>query len=78
MEKTSKKPAFLGSGNIGMSLAKGLVKANYCEVSDITLTRRNVQNLSAEQAQGYKVSSDNYAAAAEASVVILAVLPQQL
>lgn len=78
MGNTAKKTAILGSGNIGMSLAKGLVKSNYCAASDITLTRRNVQNLSSEQSAGYRVSSDNYAAAAEASVVILAVLPQQL
>lgn len=75
---TSKKIAILGSGNIGMSLAKGLVKSDYCHPGDITLTRRNVQHLSAQQQQGYKVSSDNFAAVTDSSVIILAVLPQQL
>ena len=49
---TSKKTAILGSGNIGMSLAKGLVKSDYCLPGDITLTRRNVQHLSTQQQQG--------------------------
>ena len=75
---TSKKTAILGSGNIGMSLAKGLVKSDYCLPGDITLTRRNVQNLSAQQQQGFKVSDDNFAAVTDSSVIILAVLPQQL
>jgi len=75
---TSNKIAILGSGNIGMSLAKGLVKSDYCLSGDITLTRRNVQHLSVQQQQGYKVSSDNFAAVTDSSVIILAVLPQQL
>lgn len=78
MENTAKKIAILGSGNIGMSLAKGLVKANYSAPADITLTRRNIQNLSDQEKQGYKVSEDNFAAVSASSVVILAVLPQQL
>lgn len=73
-----KRTAILGSGNIGLSLAKGLVKADYCLPADITLTRRNVLRLEDVAAQGYQVGSDNYAAAAAASIVILAVLPQQL
>jgi pyrroline-5-carboxylate reductase len=75
---TSKKTAILGSGNIGMSLAKGLVKSDYCLPGDITLTRRNVQHLSAQQEQGFNVSDDNFAAVKNSSVIILAVLPQQL
>jgi pyrroline-5-carboxylate reductase len=33
--------AILGSGNIGLSLAKGLVKSGICKPQQITLTRRN-------------------------------------
>jgi pyrroline-5-carboxylate reductase len=78
MDTATKRTAILGSGNIGMSLAKGLVKANYCQPGDITLTRRNIQHLAEQKEQGYRVSDDNFAAASSASVVILAVLPQQL
>ncbi|MBS1504924.1 MAG: NAD(P)-binding domain-containing protein, partial [Bacteroidetes bacterium] len=38
--------AILGSGNIGLALAKGLVKAGIFEPEQITLTRRNVKALS--------------------------------
>ena len=75
---TSKAIAILGSGNIGMSLAKGLVKSDYCLPSDITLTRRNLQLLSTQKQQGFIVSDDNFVAVAGSSIVILAVLPQQL
>lgn len=74
----SKSIAILGSGNIGMSLAKGLVKADYCLPGDITLTRRNLSALETQKQQGYAVSDDNFGAVTTASIIILAVLPQQL
>lgn len=77
MEDTS-KVAILGSGNIGLSLARGLVKSAYCTAENITLTRRNIHHLTAEMAQGYQVSDQNYRAVAASSIIILAVLPQQL
>jgi len=70
--------AILGSGNIGLSLAKGLVKSDYCKAGQIILTRRNISNLAEYTAQGFQVTADNHQAASEASIVILAVLPQQL
>ena len=72
------KIAILGSGNIGISLAKGLVKANYVQTSQISLTRRNITNLSEFAASGFVVSADNRAVVAAADVIVLAVLPQQL
>lgn len=78
METTTRKTAILGSGNIGMSLAKGLVKSEYSRAQDITLTRRNVQHLTDQLQQGFQVSDDNFRAVSNSSVVILAVLPQQL
>jgi len=70
--------AILGSGNIGLSLAKGLVKSDYCKAEQIILTRRNISNLAEYSAQGYQVTADNHKAVSDASIVILAVLPQQL
>lgn len=78
MTQFTGKIAILGSGNIGLSLAKGLVKAGYAEPGQLILTRRNVQNLSAFAASGYVVDADNAAAVAAADIVVLAVLPQQL
>ncbi|MCX2452838.1 pyrroline-5-carboxylate reductase [Pedobacter sp. PLR] len=70
--------AILGSGNIGISLARGLVKANYASPGQISLTRRNIDNLAPFVEQGFIVSGDNAAVVAHADVIVLAVLPQQL
>lgn len=72
------KIAIIGSGNIGLSLAKGLVKADFAEPADITLTRRNIDYLKAFAESGFVVSNNNKEAVANAQVIILAVLPQQL
>lgn len=74
----NKKIAILGSGNIGVSLAKGLVKAKISAPSEITLTRRNLAALQPQKEAGFKTSSDNSEAVKEADIVIIAVLPQQL
>jgi pyrroline-5-carboxylate reductase len=78
MGNYSGKIAILGSGNIGLSLAKGLVKAKYVQASQISLTRRNVNNLAIYADLGFNVSTDNSAVVAESDLIILAVLPQQL
>lgn len=73
-----KKITIIGSGNIGISLAKGLVKANFAAAADITLTRRNLAYLQPYANDGFAISNDNLQAVANADVVIFAVLPQQL
>ncbi|SEN81931.1 pyrroline-5-carboxylate reductase [bacterium A37T11] len=72
------KIAIIGSGNIGLSLARGLVSKNYCQPSDIILTRRNIKNMEDERSQGFQTSEDNNEAAKNAHIIVLAVLPQQL
>lgn len=78
MQTTTHKIAILGSGNLGMALAKGLVNSNYCDINDIILTCRNLQRASSQIEQGYRVTDQNLAAVNEASTIILAVLPKQL
>src|SRR5690606_35767129 len=73
-----KKVTIIGSGNIGLSLARGLVKSSYCSAGDITLTRRNIQHLSEERKAGFQANSDNAEAVKDANIIVLAVLPQQL
>ncbi|WP_295676753.1 pyrroline-5-carboxylate reductase [uncultured Mucilaginibacter sp.] len=70
--------AILGSGNIGLSLAKGLVKAGICKPQQISLTRRNVGALAAYAELGYHTTDNNLKAVRKADYVVLAVLPQQL
>ncbi|KEQ29809.1 pyrroline-5-carboxylate reductase [Pedobacter antarcticus 4BY] len=78
MKQFTGKIAILGSGNIGLSLAKGLVKAGYAKPEQLILTRRNIANLAEFAALGYGVDADNAAAVAASDIVVLAVLPQQL
>jgi pyrroline-5-carboxylate reductase len=70
--------AILGSGNMGLAFADGLVKSNTYQPSQIILTRRNIVNLSKQAEEGYQTSTNNFEAAASASIVVLAVLPQQV
>ncbi len=73
-----KKITIIGSGNIGLSLAKGLVKKTYCNADQITLTRRNLKLMTDEVAAGFNISDNNIVAIYDADIVVLAVLPQQL
>lgn len=72
------KITIIGSGNIGFSLAKGLVKSGQYTTADITLTRRSIANLQEEAATGFQVNDNNAAAVEGADIVVLAILPQQL
>jgi len=72
------KLTIIGSGNIGLSLAKGLVKSGQYQASDIILTRRSLTSLEQERSLGFGVSANNIEAVTQANIVVLAVLPQQL
>lgn len=76
--ESSKTIAILGSGNIGLSLAKGLVKAAILPPERIMLTRRTLSALQPYAQQGYRTGSSNPEAVTGADIVVIAVLPQQL
>ncbi|AIM35666.1 pyrroline-5-carboxylate reductase [Sphingobacterium sp. SG20118] len=73
-----KRITIIGTGNIGLSLAKGLVKKQFCPADQITLTRRNVKALYAESQEGFIVTDNNLLAVKEADIIVFAILPQQL
>lgn len=73
-----RKLTIIGSGNIGFSLAKGLIKSKDYEANEIVLTRRSLNSLSEEQNLGFGISDNNLVAVKDADIVVLAVLPQQL
>ena len=77
MEKTG-NIAILGSGNMGLAFADGLVKSNTYKPSQIILTRRSLNNLTKQADEGYQTSTNNFEAVQNASIVVLAVLPQQI
>ena len=76
--KTNKKIAILGAGNIGLSLAKGLMQAGKYKAKEITVTRRSKAHLSAISKLGFTASEKNPSAVASNDIIVIAVLPQQL
>lgn len=72
------KITIIGGGNLGTSIATGLLEGGYTEAKNITVTRRNLQPLEYLKKKGIKVSTDNNAAAKDADFVILSVKPFQI
>jgi pyrroline-5-carboxylate reductase len=72
------KAAIIGGGNIGLSLAEGLIRSNVCKPQDITITRRNKNALTELSKKNFKTTTDNAQAIADADAVFICVLPQQL
>jgi pyrroline-5-carboxylate reductase len=73
-----KNIAIIGAGNIGVSLAKGLVASGNYPAGKIALVRRNIISLEGLAEEGFIVTVDAIDAVKGADVIILAVLPQQL
>lgn len=67
--------AVIGAGNIGRALIGGLLSGNDLDPSQVRATRRTPSALS-QQLPGVSVGSDNVAAVEDASIVVLAVKPQ--
>ena len=67
--------AIIGAGNIGRALIGGLLRGHDVDPARIHATRRNVEPLH-EQFRDIKIGSDNAAAVADATIVVLAVKPQ--
>ena len=71
--------AFLGAGNMGEAMLKGLLNARFAEPRDILISdvdQRRVEHL--EGAYGVRAATDNRSAVTEAGIIILAVKPQHL
>lgn len=72
------KITIIGSGNIGLSLAKGLVKSGQYQAGEIILTRRSLTSLEEVRSLGFGVSANNAEAIQGSEVIVLAILPQQI
>lgn len=68
----------IGAGNIGHALIGGLIRGEYLNASQVWATRRSkeAQEALADEFPGLRTGADNATAVAEASVVVLAVKPQ--
>lgn len=70
--------AIIGGGNLGASIAQGLIKGKYTDPENIIVTRRKLELLKPLEQQGVQITSDNNAAIAHARMVIIAVKPHQV
>jgi pyrroline-5-carboxylate reductase len=77
MDKNT-KIAILGTGNIGTSIASGLLASGTLTPENMVLTRRKIHLLDSFKNQNVQVSNDNIQAVKESKVIILAVEPQQI
>lgn len=73
---TDKKIAVIGGGNLGGSIAHGLLKSRQYKPENITVTRRKIELLAELSKKGLNVHSDNELAMKEADVIIIAVKPK--
>jgi pyrroline-5-carboxylate reductase len=70
--------AILGGGNLGVAIAQGLIVSGLLPAKNITITRRRTSLLADLAKQNVTVTASNADALKTASIVILAVQPQQL
>ncbi|MBZ5855649.1 pyrroline-5-carboxylate reductase [Flavihumibacter profundi] len=74
----SRKIAIIGGGNLGISIAEGLLADGFTDAPNITVTRRNISLLQPLSEKGIRISSDNMQAVNDSEVVLLAVKPFQI
>ncbi len=69
------KIAIIGCGNLGTSIASGLLKREDFDAKNLTLTKRNTVSLAEFEALGVHVHTDNLIAAQYADIILLGVKP---
>lgn len=75
---TKNKISIIGAGNLGISIAEGIVEKGLKSSSDIILTRRHLESINYLANKGYGITQSNAKAVTESRVVILCVQPKQL
>jgi pyrroline-5-carboxylate reductase len=70
--------AVIGGGNLGNSIARGLISAGLNPTSSLAVTRRRPELLAELAEAGVATGDDNLAAIRSADIVVLCVQPQQL
>ena len=72
------KIAILGTGNIGTSIASGLLSSGSLSPENMTLTRRKIHLLESFKNKNVQITDDNKKAVKQSTVIIIAVEPQQI
>lgn len=71
----NKKIAIIGGGNLGASIADGLIQSEFSRPVELTITRRNISILNRFAEAGCAVHSNNKKAVSDSEIIILAVKP---
>jgi pyrroline-5-carboxylate reductase len=74
----NKKIAIIGGGNLGISIAEGLIKSRYTKPGNIIVTRRRLHLLDTLKENGVQTMTNNIDAVEMADLVIIAVKPHQI
>jgi pyrroline-5-carboxylate reductase len=72
------KIAIIGGGNLGSSIAEGLIVSGFVQANQITITKRNIDSIKHLADKGATITSDNQAAIKDSNYIILAVKPFQI
>jgi pyrroline-5-carboxylate reductase len=72
------KVAIIGCGNIGLSLLQGMIKDHEIPGKNITVTRRNIDELKYLKEYGVRVISDNRKAVRDSELIVIAVKPYNI
>lgn len=78
LDLTTAKIAIIGGGNIGVALAVGLAGSNKYKENEIAITRRRPKKLEKLIKGRFLITSNNALAVSNSTIVVLAVLPQQI
>ncbi|MBK8808395.1 MAG: pyrroline-5-carboxylate reductase [Bacteroidales bacterium] len=73
---SNQKIAIIGGGNIGMSLAEGMVASEHFKAENIIITRKKSELPANLREGGFYFQSDNVDAVRKAHIVIFTILPQ--
>lgn len=69
------KIAIIGCGNIGQSIANGLIADKEFKAKNLTLTKRNLTSLESLKKAGVNITSDNIEAVKNSDIIIIGVKP---
>lgn len=70
--------AIIGGGNLGSAIARALVSSEERLPPSITITRKSEGPLGVFSKEGFRTSTDNVSAIADAAIVLIAVRPKQM
>jgi pyrroline-5-carboxylate reductase len=71
------KIAILGGGNLGTSLARGLIVSKQFTFQDILITEKRASRIDQLKSLGFQSTSDNQEAVRKARIIVMSVKPQQ-